>query len=93
MSSTKVSDTTTITEHETQLQQLDRANAAGLTPVVFIHGLWLLPSSWGHVRQGGVTAQRHPDHQLAATSSPVTSSTASPSITSSRALASDSALM
>lgn len=47
----------------------------------------------GHVRQGGVTPQRHPDHQLAATSSPFTSSTASPSITSSRALASDSALM
>ncbi|HET6506272.1 MAG TPA: alpha/beta hydrolase [Baekduia sp.] len=27
-------------------QQVDRANASGLTPVVFIHGLWLLPSSW-----------------------------------------------
>jgi pimeloyl-ACP methyl ester carboxylesterase len=33
-----------ITEHETD--QIDRANATGLTPVVFIHGLWLLPSSW-----------------------------------------------
>jgi non-heme chloroperoxidase len=44
MSSTKVIDPTTITEQETQ--QLERANAAGLTPVVFIHGLWLLPSSW-----------------------------------------------
>jgi pimeloyl-ACP methyl ester carboxylesterase len=32
------------TEHETD--QIDRANATGLTPVVFIHGLWLLPSSW-----------------------------------------------
>lgn len=31
----------------------------------------------GRVRQGGVTPQRHPDrHQLAATSSPLTSSTA-----------------
>jgi non-heme chloroperoxidase len=27
-------------------EQIDRANASGLTPVVFIHGLWLLPSSW-----------------------------------------------
>ncbi|MET1072657.1 MAG: alpha/beta hydrolase [Umezawaea sp.] len=27
-------------------EQVDRANASGLTPVVFIHGLWLLPSSW-----------------------------------------------
>jgi non-heme chloroperoxidase len=35
---------TTITDHETE--QVDRANATGLTPVVFIHGLWLLPSSW-----------------------------------------------
>lgn len=34
----------TIKEHE--LQQVERANATGLQPVVFIHGLWLLPSSW-----------------------------------------------
>jgi pimeloyl-ACP methyl ester carboxylesterase len=34
----------TITEHEEQ--QVERANASGRTPVVFIHGLWLLPSSW-----------------------------------------------
>jgi non-heme chloroperoxidase len=27
-------------------QMTERANATGLTPVVFIHGLWLLPSSW-----------------------------------------------
>jgi non-heme chloroperoxidase len=27
-------------------QQVERANASGLVPVVFIHGLWLLPSSW-----------------------------------------------
>jgi non-heme chloroperoxidase len=26
--------------------QLERANSTGLTPVVFIHGLWLLPHSW-----------------------------------------------
>jgi pimeloyl-ACP methyl ester carboxylesterase len=26
--------------------QIDRANATGLQPVVFVHGLWLLPSSW-----------------------------------------------
>jgi pimeloyl-ACP methyl ester carboxylesterase len=31
-------------EHETA--QVERANASGLTPVVFVHGLWLLPSSW-----------------------------------------------
>jgi pimeloyl-ACP methyl ester carboxylesterase len=35
---------TTITEHEAE--QVERANASGLTPVVFVHGLWLLPSSW-----------------------------------------------
>src|SRR5438876_6885130 len=27
-------------------EQLERANASGLAPVVFIHGLWLLPRSW-----------------------------------------------
>src|SRR4051794_9891925 len=27
-------------------QQVDQANASGRPPVVFIHGLWLLPSSW-----------------------------------------------
>lgn len=34
----------TITEHEAE--QAERANATGLQPVVFVHGLWLLPSSW-----------------------------------------------
>jgi pimeloyl-ACP methyl ester carboxylesterase len=41
--STTVSPTT-ITERE--LAQIERANATTATPVVFIHGLWLLPSSW-----------------------------------------------
>src|SRR5207302_10790007 len=26
--------------------QIEQANATGRTPVVFVHGLWLLPSSW-----------------------------------------------
>jgi pimeloyl-ACP methyl ester carboxylesterase len=34
----------TITEHE--LLQCELANATGRQPVVFVHGLWLLPSSW-----------------------------------------------
>src|SRR5258706_1473586 len=34
----------TITEHEAQ--QVERANTTGLQPIVFVHGLWLLPSSW-----------------------------------------------
>src|SRR5215203_5451677 len=34
----------TITSREAE--QIERANAGGKTPVVFIHGLWLLPSSW-----------------------------------------------
>src|SRR5437588_6961658 len=34
----------TITEHE--MEQVERANATGLQPIVFVHGLWLLPSSW-----------------------------------------------
>jgi pimeloyl-ACP methyl ester carboxylesterase len=38
--------TSTLTERETQ--QVERANSSGRTPVVFIHGLWLLPSSWNN---------------------------------------------
>jgi hypothetical protein len=34
----------TITEHEAE--QVERANASSSSPVVFVHGLWLLPSSW-----------------------------------------------
>ena len=33
-----------ITDHERR--QIDDANASGRRPVVFVHGLWLLPSSW-----------------------------------------------
>ena len=33
-----------ITHYE--MEQVERANATGRKPVVFIHGLWLLPSSW-----------------------------------------------
>jgi non-heme chloroperoxidase len=35
---------TTVTKHEQG--QVDRANASGKTPVVFVHGLWLLSTSW-----------------------------------------------
>src|SRR5438552_7775863 len=35
--------------------QVDQANESGRTPVVFIHGLWLLPSSWD--RWAGVFEQ------------------------------------
>jgi pimeloyl-ACP methyl ester carboxylesterase len=31
---------------EREQRQVERANASNATPVVFIHGLWLLPSSW-----------------------------------------------
>src|SRR5437870_3266448 len=36
--------TSATTTHEAQ--EIERANASGRAPVVFIHGLWLLPSSW-----------------------------------------------
>jgi pimeloyl-ACP methyl ester carboxylesterase len=39
-----VNPTISLTERETR--QVEHANASGRTPVVFIHGLWLLPSSW-----------------------------------------------
>ncbi|HEY2787929.1 MAG TPA: alpha/beta hydrolase [Gaiellales bacterium] len=48
----------TVMGHEQE--QVERANASGLTPVVFIHGLWLLPSSWdrwaGAFQEAGFTA-------------------------------------
>jgi pimeloyl-ACP methyl ester carboxylesterase len=37
-----------ITEHEGA--QITEANASGRRPVVFVHGLWLLPSSWDRWR-------------------------------------------
>ena len=41
MSATELAGITT-----REAEQVERANASGKTPVVFIHGLWLLPSSW-----------------------------------------------
>jgi pimeloyl-ACP methyl ester carboxylesterase len=38
-----------ITERETE--QIEAANGSGRIAVVFIHGLWLLPSSWDRWRQ------------------------------------------
>jgi non-heme chloroperoxidase len=37
-----------VNEHEAE--QINQANMSGRTPVVFIHGLWLLPSSWDRWR-------------------------------------------
>ena len=37
-------DTTAISSHEAA--QVERANESGRIPVVFVHGLWLLPNSW-----------------------------------------------
>src|SRR4051812_32681066 len=34
----------TLTEHDQE--QIERTRASGRTPVVFVHGLWLLPTSW-----------------------------------------------
>jgi len=39
-----VSTSSTTSVHDAA--QLERANASGRIPVVFVHGLWLLPSSW-----------------------------------------------
>jgi len=33
---------------ERESREIEAANASGSTPVVFIHGLWLLPSSWAN---------------------------------------------
>jgi pimeloyl-ACP methyl ester carboxylesterase len=36
----------TITSSDRETRQIEQANASERTPVVFVHGLWLLPSSW-----------------------------------------------
>src|SRR3984893_13475105 len=37
---------TTNAPHMSDDERVNQTNASGRTPVVFIHGLWLLPSSW-----------------------------------------------
>jgi non-heme chloroperoxidase len=58
MTMTESRTTATISDHDGE--QIERANATGLQPVVFIHGLWLLPSSWDRwaavFEQAGYTA-------------------------------------
>lgn len=58
MSASAVRPATSIIDHEKE--QCARANANGLQPVVFVHGLWLLPGSWDrwarHFEQAGFTA-------------------------------------
>jgi non-heme chloroperoxidase len=55
---TPSADTSTVTDYEAE--QVARANAGTATPVVFVHGLWLLPSSWEpwaeHFEEAGYVA-------------------------------------
>jgi len=44
--STAPSPTTSAGISAREAEQVERANAAGTTPVLFVHGLWLLPGSW-----------------------------------------------
>jgi pimeloyl-ACP methyl ester carboxylesterase len=46
MTPTTTSNTESTSVSTIDAEQVDRANASGLQPVVFVHGLWLLPSSW-----------------------------------------------
>ena len=51
-------ETPAVTDNEAA--QIERANASTATPVVFIHGLWLLPTSWEpwakHFEENGFVA-------------------------------------
>ena len=49
--SAKKSDTAVVTISDEEQEQVERANGSGATPVVFVHGLWLLPSSWDNWAQ------------------------------------------
>ena len=44
--SAKNADTTVVAINEAERDDVERANASGLTPVAFVHGLWLLENSW-----------------------------------------------
>src|SRR5215470_19813993 len=46
MSTTRTVSRSPISERENR--EIEAANSSGNTPVVFIHGLWLLPSSWAN---------------------------------------------
>jgi len=48
MSTTVSPSATTTAISDRESREIEAANASGLTPVVFIHGLWLLPSSWAN---------------------------------------------
>jgi len=39
---------TNVSISERENREVEAANASGNTPVVFVHGLWLLPSSWAN---------------------------------------------
>jgi non-heme chloroperoxidase len=56
--STATSGPATVTEYEAE--QVARANTSTAAPVVFVHGLWLLPSSWEpwatHFEEAGYVA-------------------------------------
>jgi non-heme chloroperoxidase len=41
-----MSDSTVPPPTASELEEVERANASGKQPVVFVHGLWLLDSSW-----------------------------------------------
>src|SRR5437762_11790148 len=45
----KTKESAPITKFEAK--QVERANSAGSVPVVFVHGLWLLPTSWDRGRK------------------------------------------
>src|SRR6185503_17526216 len=46
MTSTRARGVPMASISEREQGQIEAANKSGNTPVVFIHGLWLLPSSW-----------------------------------------------
>jgi pimeloyl-ACP methyl ester carboxylesterase len=48
-----------ITGHD--VEEITQANASGRTPVVFVHGLWLLSSSWDRWRGVSKVDTNNPD--------------------------------
>src|SRR6202165_5501277 len=46
MTTAKQNETNPSVVTDWERAEVESANSSGLSPVVFVHGLWLLPSSW-----------------------------------------------
>ena len=71
---------------ERESREIEAANASGTTPVVFIHGLWLLPSSSANWAEFFKQADRAADAGLAGRSGNGSEARANPDVLANKTL-------